>query len=173
MHEPVKSAATLWADFATPIRTAEINAVDIEGYGMAAADGVKPDAALKTGAGAAAEFALHLMLGDQFGGTDRHVEETVDAAVADVGMRRREIRLLGRETFNSLRGRGMNVFFIGGARPRARRSSGDPAIDQRHGGDLSSHGGEYHKRFLSFLERAQAANVVIGGAMTDPKGDRS
>jgi 4-hydroxybutyryl-CoA dehydratase/vinylacetyl-CoA-Delta-isomerase len=35
------------------------------------------------------------------------------------------------------------------------------------------HGSNYHKRFLAFLERAQAANVVIGGAMTDPKGDRS
>jgi 4-hydroxybutyryl-CoA dehydratase / vinylacetyl-CoA-Delta-isomerase len=35
------------------------------------------------------------------------------------------------------------------------------------------HGGQYHKRFLAFLERAQAANIVIGGAMTDPKGDRS
>jgi len=34
-------------------------------------------------------------------------------------------------------------------------------------------GTNYHKRFLKFLERAQAANVVIGGAMTDPKGDRS
>ncbi len=32
---------------------------------------------------------------------------------------------------------------------------------------------DYHKRFLAFLKRAQAANVVIGGAMTDPKGDRS
>lgn len=31
----------------------------------------------------------------------------------------------------------------------------------------------YHKRFLDFLARAQKANVVIGGAMTDPKGDRS
>jgi 4-hydroxybutyryl-CoA dehydratase/vinylacetyl-CoA-Delta-isomerase len=31
----------------------------------------------------------------------------------------------------------------------------------------------YHRRFLAFLRRAQAANVVIGGAMTDPKGDRS
>jgi 4-hydroxybutyryl-CoA dehydratase/vinylacetyl-CoA-Delta-isomerase len=31
----------------------------------------------------------------------------------------------------------------------------------------------YHKRFLAFLRRAQAANIVIGGAMTDPKGDRS
>jgi 4-hydroxybutyryl-CoA dehydratase/vinylacetyl-CoA-Delta-isomerase len=34
-------------------------------------------------------------------------------------------------------------------------------------------GTAYHRRFLAFLKRAQAANVVIGGAMTDPKGDRS
>lgn len=39
-------------------------------------------------------------------------------------------------------------------------------IDQANGTD-------YHKRFLAFLKRAQTANVVIGGAMTDPKGDRS
>ena len=32
---------------------------------------------------------------------------------------------------------------------------------------------KYHQRLLAFLKRAQAANVVIGGAMTDPKGDRS
>jgi len=31
----------------------------------------------------------------------------------------------------------------------------------------------YHQRFLKFLKRAQTANIVIGGAMTDPKGDRS
>jgi len=31
----------------------------------------------------------------------------------------------------------------------------------------------YHHRFLAVLRRAQTANVVIGGAMTDPKGDRS
>jgi len=35
------------------------------------------------------------------------------------------------------------------------------------------HGTKYHERFLKFLRRAQTANVVIGGAMTDPKGDRS
>jgi 4-hydroxybutyryl-CoA dehydratase/vinylacetyl-CoA-Delta-isomerase len=34
-------------------------------------------------------------------------------------------------------------------------------------------GSDYHRRFLAFLRRAQSANVVIGGAMTDPKGDRS
>ena len=34
-------------------------------------------------------------------------------------------------------------------------------------------GTDYHRRFLAFLKRAQTANIVIGGAMTDPKGDRS
>lgn len=37
----------------------------------------------------------------------------------------------------------------------------------------AEHGTNYHRRFLAFLKRAQTANVVIGGAMTDPKGDRS
>jgi 4-hydroxybutyryl-CoA dehydratase/vinylacetyl-CoA-Delta-isomerase len=37
----------------------------------------------------------------------------------------------------------------------------------------AKNGSQYHQRFLAFLRRAQAANVVIGGAMTDPKGDRS
>jgi 4-hydroxybutyryl-CoA dehydratase/vinylacetyl-CoA-Delta-isomerase len=31
----------------------------------------------------------------------------------------------------------------------------------------------YHQRFKDFLIRMQEANYVIGGAMTDPKGDRS
>ena len=31
----------------------------------------------------------------------------------------------------------------------------------------------YHKRFLEFVKMVQANNEVIGGAMTDPKGDRS
>ncbi len=39
-------------------------------------------------------------------------------------------------------------------------------IDEEHGTD-------YHKRFLGFLEKMQAENLVIGGAMTDVKGDRS
>ena len=37
----------------------------------------------------------------------------------------------------------------------------------------AEHGTDYHRRFLAFLKRAQVANIVIGGAMTDPKGDRS
>jgi len=34
-------------------------------------------------------------------------------------------------------------------------------------------GSDYYRRFIGFLKRAQTANIVIGGAMTDPKGDRS
>jgi 4-hydroxybutyryl-CoA dehydratase/vinylacetyl-CoA-Delta-isomerase len=37
----------------------------------------------------------------------------------------------------------------------------------------AKNGTDYHRRFLAFLKRAQTANIVIGGAMTDPKGDRS
>ena len=35
------------------------------------------------------------------------------------------------------------------------------------------HGTTYHTRFRNFLIRLQEANYVLGGAMTDPKGDRS
>ena len=33
-------------------------------------------------------------------------------------------------------------------------------------------GSDYHQRFLKFLKKVQNKNQVIGGAMTDPKGDR-
>jgi 4-hydroxybutyryl-CoA dehydratase/vinylacetyl-CoA-Delta-isomerase len=39
-------------------------------------------------------------------------------------------------------------------------------IDQKHGT-------AYHARYLTFLKQAQAKNVIIAAAMTDPKGDRS
>ena len=39
-------------------------------------------------------------------------------------------------------------------------------IDEKYGTD-------YHKRFLEFVKMVQRENLVIGGAMTDPKGDRS
>ncbi len=38
--------------------------------------------------------------------------------------------------------------------------------------DAENHTG-YHERFRSFLRYVQEENCVIGGAMTDPKGDRS
>ena len=35
------------------------------------------------------------------------------------------------------------------------------------------HGTNYHQRLLDFIKTMQLENFVIGGAMTDPKGDRS
>ena len=35
------------------------------------------------------------------------------------------------------------------------------------------HGTNYHNRFKAFLVEMQTGNLVLGGAMTDPKGDRS
>lgn len=35
------------------------------------------------------------------------------------------------------------------------------------------HGTKYHQRLLEFIKMIQKENYVIGGAMTDPKGDRS
>jgi 4-hydroxybutyryl-CoA dehydratase/vinylacetyl-CoA-Delta-isomerase len=37
----------------------------------------------------------------------------------------------------------------------------------------ATHGTNYHQRFLTWLSEMQRMNYVIGGAMTDPKGDRS
>ncbi len=36
----------------------------------------------------------------------------------------------------------------------------------------AEHGTPYHERLKSFIRMAQEENLVIGGAMTDPKGDR-
>lgn len=35
------------------------------------------------------------------------------------------------------------------------------------------HATNYHNRFLDFVKMVQQQNLVVGGAMTDPKGDRS
>ncbi|KAJ8600500.1 hypothetical protein CTAYLR_010068 [Chrysophaeum taylorii] len=37
----------------------------------------------------------------------------------------------------------------------------------------SAHGTAYHDRFKEFIAHVQSYNLVVGGAMTDPKGDRS
>jgi 4-hydroxybutyryl-CoA dehydratase/vinylacetyl-CoA-Delta-isomerase len=39
-------------------------------------------------------------------------------------------------------------------------------MDQRHGTD-------YHQRLIEFIRLVQRSNLVVGGAMTDPKGDRA
>jgi 4-hydroxybutyryl-CoA dehydratase/vinylacetyl-CoA-Delta-isomerase len=37
----------------------------------------------------------------------------------------------------------------------------------------AAHGTEYHPRLRQFIRHCQHVNLVVGGAMTDPKGDRS
>ena len=37
----------------------------------------------------------------------------------------------------------------------------------------AAHGTEYHRRLVDFISDIQRRNLVVGGAMTDPKGDRS
>lgn len=37
----------------------------------------------------------------------------------------------------------------------------------------AKHNTEYHKRLIDFVKYVQEENLIIGGAMTDPKGDRS
>jgi len=37
----------------------------------------------------------------------------------------------------------------------------------------AAHGTQYHERLTDFVRHCQEFNLVIGGAMTDPKGDRS
>lgn len=57
-----------------------------------------------------------------------------------------------------------------------QRCVGLDAINSLHSVtyDIDQDGGtDYHQRFLAFLIRVQENNLVIAGAMTDPKGDRS
>jgi 4-hydroxybutyryl-CoA dehydratase/vinylacetyl-CoA-Delta-isomerase len=84
-----------------------------------------------------------------------HVTESVDDVVMQNRMQRRLGQLtgtcfqrcVGMDTFNSL----YSVTF---------------EVDE-------AHGSEYHKRLKNFIRHCQQLNLVVSGAMTDPKGDRS
>ncbi len=57
-----------------------------------------------------------------------------------------------------------------------QRCVGMDAINSLHSTTFEideKHGTNYHKRLLDFIKMMQKENYVIGGAMTDPKGDRS
>lgn len=57
-----------------------------------------------------------------------------------------------------------------------QRCVGMDAINSLHSTTYEideKHGTNYHKRLLDFIKMMQEENFVIGGAMTDPKGDRS
>jgi len=57
-----------------------------------------------------------------------------------------------------------------------QRCVGQDAINALHSTTFEideKYGTPYHKRFLEFVKEMHKGNFVIGGAMTDPKGDRS
>ncbi|KAF6243952.1 4-hydroxybutyryl-CoA dehydratase [Nitrosopumilus sp. b1] len=57
-----------------------------------------------------------------------------------------------------------------------QRCVGMDAINSLHSTTYEideKHGTNYHKRLVDFIKMMQEENFVIGGAMTDPKGDRS
>jgi 4-hydroxybutyryl-CoA dehydratase / vinylacetyl-CoA-Delta-isomerase len=57
-----------------------------------------------------------------------------------------------------------------------QRCVGMDAINSLHSTTYEideKHGTKYHQRLLEFIKMMQTENFVIGGAMTDPKGDRS
>jgi 4-hydroxybutyryl-CoA dehydratase/vinylacetyl-CoA-Delta-isomerase len=84
-----------------------------------------------------------------------HVTESVDDVVAQNRMQRR----LGQETGTCF-----------------QRCVGMDAINSLYSVtyDLDqARGTQYHARFKAFVRMLQAGNLVLGGAMTDPKGDRS
>lgn len=84
-----------------------------------------------------------------------HITETVQDVVAQNRMQRR----LGQRTGTCF-----------------QRCVGMDAINSLYSVTFEmdqAHGTAYHARLKDFLIRMQTANYVLGGAMTDPKGDRS
>jgi 4-hydroxybutyryl-CoA dehydratase / vinylacetyl-CoA-Delta-isomerase len=172
MQGRIDNVETLWADFATPLRTAEDYINSLRGrrmnvffMGERVPEPVEHPV-IRPSVNAMAE-------------TYRLASEHPDLATVQSGISNRRINrflhvpvspaeLVAKHEMQRELGRRTGTCF--------QRCVGLDAIGSCHSvtfdidGKLGS---EYHRRFLSFLERAQAANVVIGGAMTDPKGDRS
>ena len=172
MQDRIESVETLWADFATPIRTAEDYINSLRGrrmnvffMGERVPEPVDHPV-IRPSINAMAE-------------TYRLATEQPDLATVHSGISDRRINrflhvpvnpgeLVAKHEMQRELGRRTGTCF--------QRCVGLDAIGSCHSVTFDidgKNGGEYHKRFLAFLERAQAANVVIGGAMTDPKGDRS
>jgi 4-hydroxybutyryl-CoA dehydratase / vinylacetyl-CoA-Delta-isomerase len=172
MHDRIESVDTLWADFAAPIRTAEDYINSLRGRRMSVffmGERVPEPVdhpVIRPSINAMAE-------------TYRLATEQPDLATVHSGISDRRINrflhvpvnpgeLVAKHEMQRELGRRTGTCF--------QRCVGLDAIGSCHSVTFDidgKYGGGYHRRFLAFLERAQAANVVIGGAMTDPKGDRS
>ena len=172
MQQQDMTAAGLWADFATPIAGADDYVRSLRGrrmtiYFMGERVAEPADhSVIRPSINAMAESyrlaAERPELGSALpAGSDRTVNRFlhVPSAPGDLVAKHEMQRELGRRTGTCF-----------------QRCVGLDAISSCHSVTFdidAANGTDYHKRFLAFLARAQAANVVIGGAMTDPKGDRS
>jgi 4-hydroxybutyryl-CoA dehydratase/vinylacetyl-CoA-Delta-isomerase len=163
---------TLWADFANPIRTADDYFASLRGrrmnvffMGERVPEPVD-NPVIRPSINAMAEtFRV---------ATERPQLATVHSGISDRQINRflhvpvSPAELVAKHEMQRELGRRTGTCF--------QRCVGLDAIGSCHSVTFdidASNGTDYHRRFLAFLKRAQAANIVIGGAMTDPKGDRS
>ena len=168
----MQDVETLWADFATPIKTADDYIKSLRGRRMSVyfmGERVPEPAdhpVIRPSINAMAEtFRL---------ATERPNLGTVHSGISDQQINRflhvpvDPAELVAKHEMQRELGRRTGTCF--------QRCVGLDAIGTCHSVTFdidAKNGTDYHKRFLAFLKRAQAANIVIGGAMTDPKGDRS
>ena len=168
----MENTETLWADFANPIRTAEDYLGSLRGRSMNVyfmGERVREPIdhpVIRPSINAMAE-------------TFRLATEQPNLATAHSDISGRKVNrflhvpvapadLVGKHEMQRELGRRTGTCF--------QRCVGLDAVSSCHSVTFdidAKQGTDYHQRFLTFLERAQAANIVIGGAMTDPKGDRS
>ena len=168
----MENTETLWADFANPIRTAEDYLGSLRGRSMNVYfmgervpepidhPVIRPsiNAMAETFRLATEQPNLATAHSDI---SDRKVNRFLHVPVAPAD-------LVGKHEMQRELGRRTGTCF--------QRCVGLDAISSCHSVTFdidAKQGTDYHQRFLTFLKRAQAANIVIGGAMTDPKGDRS
>ena len=168
----MRDVETLWSDFATPIKTADDYINSLRGrrmnvYFMGERVPEPVDhPVIRPSVNAMAETFRVATERPDFstvysGISDRQINRFLHVPVApqELVAKHEMQRELGRRTGTCF-----------------QRCVGLDAIGTCHSVTFdidAKNGTDYHKRFLAFLKRAQAANVVIGGAMTDPKGDRS
>src|SRR5579871_4554512 len=172
MERAMQDAETLWADFARPIANADDYIASLRGRAMTVyfmgerVEEPVDHPVIRPSINAMAETYRLASERPQLGGVRTevaghpvnrflHVPTGPDDLVAKHEMQRE----LGRRTGTCF-----------------QRCVGLDALSACHSVTFdidAKNGTDYHRRFLAFLKRAQTANIVIGGAMTDPKGDRS
>ncbi|MEH2595131.1 4-hydroxybutyryl-CoA dehydratase/vinylacetyl-CoA-Delta-isomerase [Bradyrhizobium sp. AZCC 1577] len=167
-----RSADALWEDFSRPIASAQAYIDSLRGRGLNVFFRGEPveepvdDPVIFPSINAMAETyrlaseqqdLASVPIGDTGHRTSRFLH--VPVTPGDLAVKHEMQRELGRRTGTCF-----------------QRCVGLDAISACHSITFDTdqaYGTSYHQRFLAFLKRAQVGNVVIGGAMTDPKGDRS